>query len=199
MDWTLEDNMVDGLFFCATLTGRRGGHIPFVQAGAETSDTGAEVVKQDPGCSWEGHFRRMGAGIGDENTESRSFLQPHRIPLVICPERRTYVVVVKWTDELCGGYKRVSRFETPCIQTRWTGERWVEQVSRIHDTACQRQYASFATKLSRLDACQNRKVVRWCRTHACSHNSQDVVDGEVNEADVNTAAPDRRAEQFSYL
>ena len=24
MDWTLEDNMVDGLFFCATLTGRRG-------------------------------------------------------------------------------------------------------------------------------------------------------------------------------
>jgi len=40
MDLTLEDNMVDGLFFCATLTGRRGGHVPFVQAGAETSDTG---------------------------------------------------------------------------------------------------------------------------------------------------------------
>jgi len=45
MDWTLEDNMVDGLFFCATLTGRRGGHTPFVQAGAETSDTGAEAVE----------------------------------------------------------------------------------------------------------------------------------------------------------
>jgi len=26
MDWTLEDNMVDGLFFCATLKGCRGGH-----------------------------------------------------------------------------------------------------------------------------------------------------------------------------
>jgi len=26
MDWTLEDNMVDGLFFCTTLTGRRRGH-----------------------------------------------------------------------------------------------------------------------------------------------------------------------------
>jgi len=25
MDWTLEDNLVDGLFFCATLTGRKGG------------------------------------------------------------------------------------------------------------------------------------------------------------------------------
>jgi len=34
MGWTLED-MVDGLFFCATLTGRREGHTPFVQAGAE--------------------------------------------------------------------------------------------------------------------------------------------------------------------
>ena len=32
MDWTLEDNMVDGLFFCTTLTSRRGGHIPFVEA-----------------------------------------------------------------------------------------------------------------------------------------------------------------------
>jgi len=44
MDWALEDNMVDGLFSCATLTGRRGGHTPFVQAGTETSDTGAEGV-----------------------------------------------------------------------------------------------------------------------------------------------------------
>jgi len=40
MDWTLEDNMIDGLFFCATLTGRRRGHALFVQAGVETSDTG---------------------------------------------------------------------------------------------------------------------------------------------------------------
>jgi len=46
--------MVDGLFFCAKLTGSRGGHSPFVQAGAETSDTGVEAVKPNPGCSWEG-------------------------------------------------------------------------------------------------------------------------------------------------
>jgi len=50
MDWTLED-MVDGLFFCATLTGRSRGHSPFVQAGAKTSGTGAEEVKPDPRCS----------------------------------------------------------------------------------------------------------------------------------------------------
>ena len=50
--------MVDCLFFCTTLTGRRGGHSPFVQAGAEASDTGAESVKPDPGSSWEGHSWR---------------------------------------------------------------------------------------------------------------------------------------------
>jgi len=55
MDCTLEDNMVDGLFFCATLTGCRRGHTPFVQAGAETSNTGAEAVEPGPASSWKGH------------------------------------------------------------------------------------------------------------------------------------------------
>ena len=55
MDWTLEDNMVDGLFFCATLTGCRGGHTPFAQTRSETSDTGAEAVEPIPGSSWKGH------------------------------------------------------------------------------------------------------------------------------------------------
>jgi len=54
-EWTLEDNMVDGLFFCATLTGRSGGHAPFAQAGTETYDTGAEAVKQDLLVSWASH------------------------------------------------------------------------------------------------------------------------------------------------
>ena len=53
MDWTSEDNMVDGLFFCVTLTGRRGGHTPFVQAGAETSNNCEEAAKPNPGSSWE--------------------------------------------------------------------------------------------------------------------------------------------------
>jgi len=63
MDWTLEDNMVDGLFFCAILTGRRGGHTPFVQTGAETSDTGAEAVESDPRSFWEGHSGRVGTDV----------------------------------------------------------------------------------------------------------------------------------------
>ena len=63
MDWTLEDDMVDGLFFCATLTGRRGGHTSFVQAGAETSDTGAEAVKPDPGSFWDGRSGCVCTGV----------------------------------------------------------------------------------------------------------------------------------------
>jgi len=63
MDWTSDDDMVNGLFFCATLTGCRGGHIPFVQAGVETSDPGAEVVKPDPGSSWEGHSGCVCTGV----------------------------------------------------------------------------------------------------------------------------------------
>jgi len=94
MDWTLEDDMVDGLF-CATLTGRRGSHTPFVQAGAETPDTGAEAVEPDPGCSWEGHFERVGACVGDENGESCRVIRPLRISMVTRPLRRTYVVVVR--------------------------------------------------------------------------------------------------------
>jgi len=66
MDWTLEDNMVDSLFFCATFTGRSGGHTPFVQAGSETPDPGAEEIKPDPSCSWKGHSRRVGAGVRHE-------------------------------------------------------------------------------------------------------------------------------------
>ena len=37
---TARDRVVR-LFFCATLTGHRGGHTSLVQAGAETSDTSA--------------------------------------------------------------------------------------------------------------------------------------------------------------
>jgi len=79
MDWTLEENMVDGLFLCTTLTGRRGGHTPFVQAGVETSDTGVEAVKSNPYCSWKDHSPRIGASVPDENTESRGVVQPRRI------------------------------------------------------------------------------------------------------------------------
>ena len=61
MDWTVEDDMVDGLF-CAALTGRRGGHTPFVQAEAETFDTGAEAVEPDTSSSC-GHSGVVCTGV----------------------------------------------------------------------------------------------------------------------------------------
>jgi len=84
--------MIHGLF-CATLTGRRGSHTPFVQAGAEASNTGAEEVKPNPRCPWQGHSWRVGAGF--ESTEPRSVVQQLRATLVIRPERRTSVVVCR--------------------------------------------------------------------------------------------------------
>jgi len=89
MDWTEEDDMVDGLF-CATLTGRRGGHTPFVQAGAEMSDTGAEAVEPDPGSSWEGHSGCVCTGVWNWSAESCGVVHPLRVPLMIHPLRRTY-------------------------------------------------------------------------------------------------------------
>jgi len=45
--------------------GRRHGRrfAPFVQAGAETSDTGVEAVKPDPGFSWEGNSGCVCTGV----------------------------------------------------------------------------------------------------------------------------------------
>jgi len=93
MDWTVEDNMVDRLFFCATLTGRRGGHTSFAKTVAQTSDISAEAVEPDPGSSWEGHFGCVGAGVGDENAESCGVARPLRIPLMIRPMRRTMLLL----------------------------------------------------------------------------------------------------------
>jgi len=52
LDWTLEDNIVNGLIFCARLTSRRSGHTRFVQTRSETTDTSAEAVEPDSRCKW---------------------------------------------------------------------------------------------------------------------------------------------------
>jgi len=71
---------------------------------------------------------------------------------------------------------------------------------RLHDTACYRRCGTIATKLSRLDASENLKVVRCCRTQASSHNSQGVVDGGIDAAGMSTAAPDRSVvRSFDWL
>ena len=133
MDWTLEDNRVDGLFFCATLTGQSGGLTPFVQAGVETPATSMEAVKPDPGSFGEGHWGGW-CWCRGWKCEPCGVVRLLRIPLVICPVRRTYVAVVRWTDELlCSGNNWMSRFEVLCINTRWALSGADVQA---HGTAC---------------------------------------------------------------
>jgi len=66
---------------------------PCVEAGTETSDTGEETSKPDPGSSWEGHSERVGASVGDESAESCEVVRPLPIPLVIRPLRRTFALM----------------------------------------------------------------------------------------------------------
>jgi len=124
VEWTLKDNMVDGLFFYPTLTGRSGGLITHLYK--------HEPKRLTPVWRWLSWTQALlgraipgvGAGVRDENAESCGVDRPIRIPLVICPMRRMYVVNVRGTDGLlCSKYTWVSRFEVPCICTRWTGER----------------------------------------------------------------------------
>jgi len=45
-----------------------------------------------------------------------------------------------------------------------------------------------ATKLIKLDACEDGNVVHLCRAQAFGHNSQDVVDAGVDKAGMSTVA-----------
>ena len=104
--------MVNSPFLCATLKRHRKDHTPFVQAEAETSDTGAEAVKLESQCSWQVQSRSVGADVGDENLESHSVLYPLHIQSVICIKCCTSVFIVRWTDELvCARCKWVSWFK----------------------------------------------------------------------------------------
>jgi len=102
---------------------------------------GAPIVIRHPGnCSLLAPpfvtSLAMGTDCGDESAESRGTVQPIHSPTVIRPKCRTSVVVT-WTNGLlCCGYKWVSRFETSCIPTQWTGKRWVEQMPRLYGMAC---------------------------------------------------------------
>ena len=119
-DWTLEDNMVDCLFLCATLTAAEEATLHLCkQERKRPTPVRRRLSRTHAVLGWV--IPGGCTGVWNENG-------------IVRPVRRTYVVVRK-TDELCGWYKWVSRFEAPCICNRWTGERWVEQVSRLHGRA----------------------------------------------------------------
>ena len=73
----------------------RSGIYFFLQEGAENAGTAAEAVKPDPSSSWKGHSWVVGSCVGDEIAKSCRVVHPLRVPLLIRPVRRTYVVVVR--------------------------------------------------------------------------------------------------------
>jgi len=93
MDWTLEDNVVDSLFFCAAITGRRGGHTHLYKQKRKRSTPVRRRLSRTQALL--GRIIPGGAGVADENTEPCGVVRPLRIPSVIHPGRRTYVVVVR--------------------------------------------------------------------------------------------------------
>jgi len=61
------------------------------------------------------------------------------VKMVLDPwSRASYICYCRQISNelLRSGYKWVSRFAMSCIPTLWTGERWVEQMSRLHGTMC---------------------------------------------------------------
>jgi len=143
MVWTLDNNMADSSFFCAKLTSRRGGHIPFAQTGAEASDTRAEAVKPDPRCSWQSLSGRVDADVWDESTESRSVVQ-----LVIRPLRRTYVVAVRWTVSCVTGTNRCLDLSCRAFPTSESVRAGWSRCTGSMARCARNSAGSFATKLS---------------------------------------------------
>ena len=103
-----------------------------------------------------GSFRGVGACVGDENAESCVAFRPLSIPLVIRPLHRTYVVVVRQTDEmLCGGYM------LKCWVLKWSN------VSAAVVVAAEKIWKSQMLSLpcsSRMSSLQCMKLEEKCTT-----------------------------------
>ena len=54
---------------------------------------GVETDMRGTRCPLKGHSMRVGADVGDENTESRSVIQPPRTPSAFPPERPTALLL----------------------------------------------------------------------------------------------------------
>jgi len=80
--------MVNGQFFCATSQVAEEA-IPHLYKQERKRPTS---VRRGLSRTHAVLGRAVGADVGDDSTESRAVLQPLRIPSVIRPVRRTYVV-----------------------------------------------------------------------------------------------------------
>jgi len=90
IDWTLKDNMVEGFFFCPTLTGRRVISHLYKQERKRPTPVPRRLSR--PRFFLGGPFREGGAVKGWKCGVLWG-CPPTRIPLVIRPLSRKYVVV----------------------------------------------------------------------------------------------------------
>jgi len=135
MDWTLEDNMVNGLFFCATLTGRKEA-IPHLYKQEQKrltsvrrrlSQTQACLGRVIPGVCVPVSGIKVRSLMGLFAHSAFHWWSAHCAACMLLSDKLMSCCVADTN--------RVSRFEVPCSSTRWAGERWDEQMSRLHGTA----------------------------------------------------------------
>jgi len=96
---------------------------------------------------------------------------------VIRPLRRTYVAVVRWTDELLwGGHKWVCRFEALCVCTRWTDEReWSRCLGSMEPGLLSRSPSNFGWPEPKHFKWWSRSLKFGFRFHSPSLLSKRVV------------------------
>jgi len=96
--------MVNGLFFCDTLTGHRGSHTQLYSEELKRTTPVRRRLSRTRALLGRAIAGRKGTGVWNKNAESCRVGRPLCIPLVIRSLPRTYVVVVRKTDELlCSG------------------------------------------------------------------------------------------------
>ena len=91
--------------------------------------------------------------------------------------RRTYVAVVRWTDELLwGGHKWVCRFEALCVCTRWTDEReWSRCLGSMEPGLLSRSPSNFGWPEPKHFKWWSRSLKFGFRFHSPSLLSKRVV------------------------
>jgi len=178
MDWTLEDDMVDGLF-CATLT-----HKPYPLC---TNRSGNVRHRCGGGSAWPrlflgGSFRGVGAGVGNENAESFRVVRPLRVPLMIRPLPARMLLLSEKLMSCCSAgtngcldLRRRAAAPDERVSTEWS--RCPGSMARSPSVAPLRRSSAgwIPARIGRLSAGVGRRHPR------------------VNKACMSTAAPNRSA------
>ena len=158
--------MVDSLLFCATLTGRKGGHTHLCKQELKRP-TPVRRRLRGPTPFLGGSFKWVSdAGVGDESTESCRVVRPLCFPLVFRPLRPTPMLLL--SDNLmscflagingCFDFRLRASPLDGRVSAEWNrcpgSMAW-----RARDSVAPLRRSSAG-----LHACEDGWVVRWCWT-----------------------------------